>query len=40
VLARHGPTDEDPQWSFTPEPAFGQEPGLGIDKPPEPVPRV
>ena len=40
VLARHGPTDEDPQWSFTPEPPFGQEPGLGIDKPPEPVPRV
>ena len=39
-LARHGPTDEDPQWSFTPQPAFGQEPGLGIDKPPEPVPRV
>ena len=39
-LARHGPTDEDPQWSFTPQPPFGQEPGLGIDKPPEPVPRV
>ena len=39
-LARHGPTDEDPQWSFTPQPDFGQEPGLGIDKPPEPVPRV
>ncbi len=40
VLARHGPTDEDPQWSFTPQPPFGQEPGLGIDKPPEPVPRA
>ena len=40
VLARHGPTDEDPQWSFTPQSPFGQEPGLGMDKPPEPVPRV
>jgi hypothetical protein len=26
VLERHGPTDEDPQWSFTPQPPFGQEP--------------
>ena len=24
VLQRHGPTDEDPQWSFAPLPPFGQ----------------
>jgi len=40
VLARNGPTDADPGWSFTPQPPFGQEPGLGIDRPPEPVPRT
>ena len=38
-LTRHGPSDEDPRWSFAPQPPFGQEPGLGIDKPPEPVAR-
>jgi hypothetical protein len=27
VLERHGPTDDDPGWSFTPQPPFGQEPG-------------
>jgi len=32
VLARHGPSDEDPQWSFTPQPPFGQEPDLGLDR--------
>jgi hypothetical protein len=32
VLARHGPTDEDPGWAFTPpQPPFGSEPGLGAD---------
>ena len=31
VLARHGPIDEDPGWTFTPQPPFGQEPGLGAD---------
>jgi len=40
VLARHGPTDADPGWTFTPQPPFGQEPGLGIDRPPEAVPRA
>jgi Domain of unknown function (DUF222)/HNH endonuclease len=39
VLARNGPTDEDPQWSFTPLPPFGQEPDLGLDRPPAAVPR-
>jgi hypothetical protein len=39
TLARTGPTDEDPQWCFTPLPPFGQEPDLGLDRPPEPVPR-
>ena len=39
ILARTGPTDEDPGWTFTPQPPFGQEPGLGIDRPPEAVPR-
>ncbi len=38
VLQRHGPTDEDPQWSFTPLPPFGQEPDLGLDRKPEPPP--
>ena len=33
VLERHGPSDEDPRWSFTPQPAFGQEPDLGLDRP-------
>jgi hypothetical protein len=33
VLERHGPSDEDPGWSFTPLPAFGQEPDLGLDRP-------
>ena len=32
VLQRHGPSDADPQWSFTPLPAFGQEPDLGADR--------
>ena len=36
VLARHGPSDADPQWSFTPLPPFGQEPDLGLDRKPEP----
>jgi len=39
VLERHGPTDDEPGWSFTPQPLFGQEPGLGIDRPPEARPR-
>jgi hypothetical protein len=30
VLKRNGPTDEDPRWSFTPQPPFGQE-----DDPPD-----
>ena len=40
VLQRNGPSDQDPRWSFRPQPEFGQEPGLGIDKPPEPVARA
>ena len=43
VLARTGPTDADPGWSFTPLPPFGQEPDLGADRPaepPDPVPRT
>ena len=45
TLLRTGPTDEDPRWTFTPQPAFGQEPDLGLDRPdnrdrPEPVPRT
>jgi hypothetical protein len=42
TLQRHGPSDEDPQWSFTPLAPFGQEPDLGLDRkpePPEPSPR-
>jgi Domain of unknown function (DUF222)/HNH endonuclease len=39
VLERHGPTDDEPGWSFTPQAPFGQEPGLGIDRPPEARPR-
>jgi hypothetical protein len=39
VLERTGPSDLDPRWRFTPLPPFGQEPGLGLDRPPEPVPR-
>jgi hypothetical protein len=35
VLQRHGPSDDDPQWSFTPLPPFGQEPDLGLDRTPE-----
>jgi len=35
VLERTGPTDEDPRWRFTPQPPFGQEPGLGLDRPPD-----
>ena len=44
-LARTGPTDEDPRWCFTPQAPFGQEPDLGLDRPPdppdppEPIPR-
>jgi len=33
VLERHGPSDEDPGWSFTPPAPFGQEPDLGMDRP-------
>ncbi len=33
TLERTGPTDEDPRWRFTPPPPFGQEPGLGLDRP-------
>jgi len=40
VLQRNGPSDQDPRWSFRPQPEFGQEPGLGIDKPPEPIARA
>jgi len=45
TLERCGPTDEDPRWRFTPLAPFGQEPGLGLDRPdrgdtPEPVPRT
>ena len=40
VLQRNGPSDQDPRWSFRPQPEFGQEPDLGIDKPPEPVARA
>jgi len=32
-LKRHGPTDADPNWTFTPMPPFGQEPDLGLDLP-------
>ena len=32
-LARSGPTDEEPVWTFTPMPPFGQEPELGLDRP-------
>jgi len=47
VLERTGPSDLDPQWRFTPQPPFGQEPDLGLDRPgttdrpdrPEAVPR-
>ena len=39
TLQRTGPTDQDPQWRFTPLAPFGQEPDLGLDRPPEPVPR-
>ena len=42
TLERTGPTDEDPGWTFTPQPPFGQEPDLGLDIGkllPEPVPR-
>ncbi len=44
VLARHGPNDADPGWSFTPPPPFGQEPDLGLDRadggPGPPLPRL
>jgi len=33
ILERTGPTDQDPRWTFTPQPPFGQEPGLGLDRP-------
>ncbi len=34
TLANEGTTaDGEPVWSFTPQPPFGQEPGLGIDTP-------
>jgi hypothetical protein len=32
-LERHGPTDDEPNWSFTPLPPFGQEPDLGLGLP-------
>jgi hypothetical protein len=35
VLARHGPSDADPRWSFTPQPPFGQEPDPGPDRIPD-----
>jgi len=35
VLERTGPTDEDPRWRFAPQPPFGQEPDLGLDRPPD-----
>ena len=41
-LARTGPSDQDPGWSFTPLPPFGQEPGLGSQAPrtpPDPLLR-
>ena len=38
-LARTGRSDADPGWRFTPLPPFGQEPGLGSQAPPEPIPR-
>ena len=39
TLERNGPSDEDPQWTFAPLPPFGQEPDLGLDRKPEPLPR-
>jgi hypothetical protein len=39
VLERHGPSDADPQWSFTPQPPFGQEPDLGLDRRSDDDPR-
>ena len=39
TLARNGPSDADPQWSFTPLAPFGQEPDLGLDPKPEARPR-
>jgi len=39
-LARHGPSDEDPRWSFTSQPAFGQEPEIGHDPPPDHTPSL
>ena len=33
TLERTGPSDEDPRWTFTPLPPFGQEPDLGLDRP-------
>ena len=39
TLRRNGPSDADPQWSFTPLPPFGQEPDLGLDRKPETLPR-
>ena len=39
VLERHGPSDADPQWSFTPQPPFGQEPDLGLDRRSDDAPR-
>jgi Domain of unknown function (DUF222)/HNH endonuclease len=32
-LQRRGTTDEEPKWSFAPQPPFGQEPDLGLDLP-------
>jgi len=39
TLERNGPSDADPQWSFTPLPPFGQEPDGDSDRKPEPPPR-
>ena len=33
TLERTGPSDEDPGWVFAPQPHFGQEPDLGLDRP-------
>ena len=38
VLERHGPTDDEPGWSFTPQPPFGQGTGVG-HRPPTGWPR-
>lgn len=32
ILARTGTTDAEPGWTFEPQPAFGREPDLGLDR--------